>query len=126
MKKQKTGILFFLAIISLLLIGGVVFINFMKKPKIDTNKNTNMPSVLGELTTSDNKELPLTSINNLMKETVNNTQSAVSEKIVEVQKNAIQTIEKEVSNLTQSQIDAFKLQLCRDWGIVKVTSTPNP
>ncbi len=126
MKKQKTGILFFLTIISLLIIGGVVFVNFIKKPKINTIENPAASSVLGESISSDNRELPFTGINNIVKETVNNTQSAVSEKIVEVQKSAIRTIEKEVSNLAQSQIDAFKLQLCRDWGIVKETPTPIP
>lgn len=120
MKRQKSGLLLLLVIISLLAIGGVLFTGILKnKPKNDIKKDNN-PTVLGENIISETTKLPpSTDINQIVSDTLQSTRETVSQKTAEIQKSVITNIEKEITNLTQSQIDTLKLQICRDWGLAK-------
>lgn len=111
MKKQQTGLLLLLSIISLLGIGTVFVSGFLKNnPKNSTNQNTNNSSVLGEKTAD---------VNRVVSDALQYTKDTVSQQTTEIQKTIVNNVEKEVSNLAQSQVDALKLQICRDWGLAK-------
>lgn len=119
MKRQKSGLLLLLVIISLLAIGGILFTGILKnKPKNDIKKDNN-PTVLGENIISETTKLPSSvDVDRLVSDVIQSTKDTVSQKTAEIQKSVITNIEKEITNLTQSQIDTLKLQICRDWGVV--------
>lgn len=125
MRRKKTGVLLGITILSLLAIGGVVLFSFIKKPK-DIVKDAVLSSILGETTSISPTNSPSNYLDSLVKDTVNNTRTVISEKMAETQKNVITTIEKEVNNLTQSQIEALKLQICKGWGVITTYPTPSP
>lgn len=128
MKKrgQKSRLIFLLAIISLLTCGTIVTIGYLRNnPKNNPPKESTSPSVLGE-TTADIASKTVTDVNNLVQDSIQNTKETLSQKTSEAQKTIIQTIEKEISNLTQSQVEALKIQICRDWGVITVSPTVKP
>lgn len=110
MRKQQASLLLLLSIVSLLGVGTILVTGLLKnKPKSITTQNNNT-SVLGEKTAD---------INRIVSDTIQGTKDTVSQKTTEVQKTIVNNIEKEVSNLAQSQIETLKLQICRDWGLAK-------
>ncbi|MBI4991509.1 hypothetical protein HZB96_05470 [Candidatus Gottesmanbacteria bacterium] len=127
MKRQKSGLLLLLVIISLLAIGAILFTGIFKNnPKNDTKKDNNA-AILGEKTILETTKLPSsTDINQIVADTLQSTKETVSQKTAEVQKTIVTNIEKDITNLTQSQIDTLKLQICRDWGLATVTPTKIP
>lgn len=118
MKNNKKPALFLvLAMICLLAIGGVLASGIIKnRPKEDIEKESN-PQILGEATQD---------INQFVQNTVQNTKEKVVEKVKEAETIILETINKEVQNLTQSQIDALKLQICRDLGVITAAPTQTP
>lgn len=109
--KKKSGLLLLLSIVSLLGVGTIFLTGLLKNnPKNSTKKDSNNAAVLGEKTAD---------INRIVSDTLQSTKDTVSQKTAEVQKTIVNNIEKEVSNLAESQIETLKLQICRDWGLVK-------
>lgn len=125
MKKQKSTLFFILAVISLLGIGGIYFTGLFKNKPKESTKSEN-PNILGQDTMS--KVFPTSSldVNKFIQDTVKNTQDAASQKVSEIQKSVVTTLEKEITTLTQSQVDNLKVQICRDWGVISVTPTNKP
>lgn len=125
MKGQKSILLFILAIVSLLGIGGILLTGILKsKPK--EVKNTNDQKVLGEEISSKLTPTSAIDVNKFVQDTFQNTKEVAGQKMVEVQKTILNTVEKEVSSLAQSQVDALKHQICRDWGVIKSSPSPSP
>jgi hypothetical protein len=125
-KGQKSRLLFLLAVASLLTCGAIVTIGFWRNnPKNNQPKESTSPSVLGE-TAADITSKTATDVNNLVQNSIQNTKETLSQKATETQKTILQTLEKEISTLTQSQVEALKLQICRDWGVITVSPTVNP
>lgn len=125
MKGQKSILLFILAIVSLLGIGVVLATGFFKN-KPQQAKTAEEQKVLGELSQKDATPTPALDINKFVAESFQNTKEAAGQKVSEVQKTIVNTIEKEASSLAQSQVDALKFQICRDWGVVKTSPSPSP
>ena len=115
MKQHKTGILIGFAIASLLVIAAVAVKGFLQKAPTLLKEKT---EVLGEAVKDDISEGISSTVNTLVQKTVNETKTVVSEKAVELEKQLLTTIEKEVSNLTASQIQTLKTQICTNWGVL--------
>lgn len=125
-KQQKSVLLAGLAIILLLAIGVIFIMSILKNRSKNEDKNKKDSTVLGETTTSEITPTPFVDVNQLLQSTYQTTKDTVSQKVVEVQKTIISDIEKEITNLTQSQVETLKLQICRDWGVVTIVPTKNP
>ena len=115
MKRTKTSILLLLAAVSLAAIGIVAVRGFLQKAPMLLKEKT---EVLGEAVKDDISEGISSTVNTLVQKTVNETKTVVSEKAVELEKQLLTTIEKEVSNLTAYQIQALKTQICTNWGVI--------
>lgn len=126
MKGQKSILLFILAIVSLIAIGGVFTTGILKrKPKPEIKKGES-PSVLGEIVEPSITPTPALKVDQLVKSTFNEAKEEALQKAGEVQKVVVNTLEKEVGSLAQSQVEALKFQICRDWGVVKTSPSPSP
>ena len=109
MKKQGTKLLLFLGLLSLITIAAVVTLKAVKERSIRKNAPVDITTVLGETV-----EFPLNpenkqKIDQVVQNTIQSTKETVSEKIVEVEKIVTETLEKEISNLTTSQVETLKL-----------------
>lgn len=124
MKKKSRNILLGLVILSLLFIGGVVTTSFLKsKPQEKTPPDGN--NVLGQTTQLiTTAPTVLDNVNNLIQASLQNTKEIVSQKVVEAEKTILNTINKEISTMTQTQVDNLKWQICRDLGVVSTSPTP--
>lgn len=127
MKRQKSILLFFLAVVSLIAIGAILASGIIKNKKDNSLKITENPGVLGE-STVNGMTSPAEIINNFIEKTIQNTkekiQENVSQKVTQTKDTVLTNLEKEFSSLTKSQIESMKLQICRDWGVI--TATPSP
>ncbi|MCL4338464.1 hypothetical protein M1271_02145 [Patescibacteria group bacterium] len=125
MEKQKGKILLFLVMLSLLAIGAVMLTGFLKKNPSTNQKN--LSNVLGENTSELTPTPIFNNINNILQSNAQNAKDALSQtvtqKVTEIQKSITNTIEQEVTRLTQSQMDALKTQICRDWGVISPIPT---
>ncbi len=109
-----------LVIISLLTIGAVISSGFLKNRKPTQNQTGDKSlNVLGEVAQSQIIPSLSSNMNKLVENTLQNTKELISEKTVEVKTNIMQTLEKEVNNFTQSQVESIKMQICREWGVVQ-------
>lgn len=127
MKGQKSAFLFLIAVISLIAIGVVIARGFLKKSPQTTN--ISLPEILGEQSQGEQEELsptPIINLNKIISDNFQSTKEVAQQKIEEVQKTVITTVEKEISTLTQSQVEALKLQICRNWGVISVTPSKTP
>lgn len=115
MKGQPT-LLFLVAVVSLIGIGIVAGFNFLKA-NLNVINETKKVNVLGDKTLD---------INRFFTDTFQSGKEVAGQKVTDVQKNIMSTVEKEVSSLAQSQVDALKLQICRDWGVIPPTPTKTP
>ena len=103
----------------------VIFISGWVK-KITTIDKEDLGSVLGEKFSveSNLRGTPVVEeyIKKAFQDTLNNTKETVSGKASEIEKEVIKVIEKEISSLSTSQIDALKVHICEDLGVI----TPEP
>lgn len=125
MKIQKPADLFILAVFSLVAIG-MILTTAMFKNKTQKNVTGDYQNVLGENAQSLSTPTPAIDINRLAQQTIQDAQETVAQKVADVKKTIIESIEKEVTSLTQSQIEALKLQICKDWGVITVSPTEQP
>lgn len=118
-KKQASTILFILALICLLAIGTILASGIIKNRSKNQNqaKKPIDSNVLGEIIEQQISSAP-SKINNFFGQPIEETKEVVSQKLTEVEKQVVTNIQKEISSLTASQIDALKLQICRDLGVV--------
>lgn len=119
-----------MAILSLLVIGFVLFTGISKKHSTETKKE-NFPQILGEIIGPGDTVTPTPlDVNRLFQDSLENTKEIVmqktSEKVSEVEKIVVNTINREISNLSQSQLDALKVQICRDLGVISPLPTKQP
>ncbi len=123
MKSRFSKFLFLITILSLIIITLVFIGGLLQKRKGNENNNSQDKSILGEQTGIIGS-VPTTasSLNVLVQNTLDNTKETVTKQVVEVEKTILKNIEKEVSDLTKSQIDTLKRQVCTDWGVI----TPLP
>ncbi len=126
MKRQKSTFLFILVILSLLSIGGIMLTGILKSKPQEAAKKEEKKDVLGEEISSKVSPTTAVDLNRFVQDTLQNTKEVAGQKVSEVQKTIVNTVEKEVSSLAQSQVDALKLQICRDWGVISVTPTKTP
>lgn len=127
MKKKGQSLIFYtLAIISLLFIGWLFGTGLLKNWFLNDGKNKGIDNILGE--TIESKAIdPLSAqINRLMQEATRETKEVTSQKLTEMEKAVSNTIQKEITNLTQSQLKAIQLHLCKDWGVISPSATNQP
>ncbi len=125
MKKKSRNILLGLVILSLLFIGGVVTTSFLKSKPQEKTISPDGNNVLGQTTQLiSTAPTVLDNVNNLIQSSLQNTKEIVSQKVVEAEKTILTTINKEISTMTQTQVDNLKWQICRDLGVVSVSPTP--
>lgn len=123
-KDKKRNLLLILSVISLIAIATIMLIGFLQRKKASPASTSE--KVLGEVAQSDNSPTPTSFVQDIVKNTLNNTQSiientknTVTEKVVEVEKNILQSAKDQVNSLTQSQIKTIQTQICTDWGVLK-------
>ncbi len=123
-KDKKRSILLILAVISLIAIATIMLMGFLQAKKASPASSSNQ--VLGEVAQSDNTPSPTSFVQDMVKNTLNSTQTiieqtknTVTEKVVEVEKNILQNAKDQVNTMTQTQIKAIQTQICTDWGVVK-------
>ncbi|OGG25704.1 hypothetical protein A2960_05110 [Candidatus Gottesmanbacteria bacterium RIFCSPLOWO2_01_FULL_39_12b] len=127
MSKRTQKVALALVIISLLTIGAVLSSGLLKNQKTTQNQTEGKGlNVLGEVAQSQIIPSLSSNMNKLVENTLQNTKELVSEKTVEVKTNIMQTLEKEVNNFTQSQVESIKMQICREWGVVQITPSKSP
>lgn len=125
-KQPKNKFLFFLALFSLLTIGLVTGVGFLRnRPKIE-NKLKEKADVLGQSIKDNFSESLTDSVNNYLQNTLQNTKEEVTEKAKEIEKTLVTTVEKEITDLTKSQIENLKVQICTDWGVINATPIEKP
>jgi len=132
MKKNKITILSAVAIGSLLIIGIVMATGVLNKKPGSQAKINPVPEILGEFaqaSTTPTTPTPI-NVNQLVQDSWQSTKEVVlhtaSEKVTEIEKTVVNTVNKEITNLSQSQIDALKLQICRDLGVITAVPTKQP
>jgi Rieske Fe-S protein len=132
MKKNKITILSAVAIGSLLIIGIVMATGVLNKKPGSQAKTNVAPEILGEFaqaSTTPTTPTPI-NVNQLVQDSWQNTKEVVlhtaTEKVTEIEKTVVNTVNNEISNLSQSQIDALKIQICRDLGVITVVPTKQP
>lgn len=124
--KKPSKILLALAIGSILFIGVISLIGFIKnKQDRFAQKNINT-DVLGEVARSEPVVQLKDQVGKVVQNTLQTTKDTVTEKMVEVEKRVVEDIEKQVTNLTTSQVKIIKTQICKNWGIVSNTPTLTP
>ena len=123
-KDKKRSLLLILAVISLIAIATIMLMGFLQTKK--ANPVSTSEQVLGEVAQSDNNPTPTSFLPDIVKNTLNNTQTiientknTVTEKVVEVEKNILQSAKDQVNTMTQTQIKAIQTQICTDWGVLK-------
>ncbi len=129
-KDKKRNLLLILAVISLVVIATVILMGFLQTKKASPTSTSEQ--VLGEIAQSDNNPSPTSFVKDMVKNTLNNTQSiientknTVTEKVIEVEKNILQNAKDQVNSLTQSQIKTIQTQICTDWGVVAAPTSKN-
>lgn len=127
MQKKTRHVLLGFVILSLLLTGGIVTTGFLKYKS--ENKETPVQgknNVLGDETTALITTAPQAAdnVNRLIQNSLQETRDVVSQKVIEMEKTIINTINKEIGNMTQTQVDNLKWQICRDLGVVSASPTP--
>lgn len=121
MKKPTASFFLLIAIICLSALG-FLFARGTLKEWMDRKDKIVEGNILGEAV-QDSISSP---VNDFIQNTIDSTKESLTEKATEIEKNIIKNIENEVSNLTKSQVDTLKYQICRDLGVISVTPTPNP
>ena len=96
------------------------------KRKSQPGKINDSSLVFGESIQSLDELKENNPVNRIVQNTVESARETVSQKAVELEKTIVAAVEKEIANITKSQMDALKLQICRDWGVVGVSVTPAP
>lgn len=121
MGKWQQKILLILTIVSLTVLGTVVTEGYIKN-RMRQNIKDPFTAVLGE--TDSQKILGnSTTFSAFFQDTISNTKEVVSEKVIEVERNILSSIQNEIQQLSQSQIQSLKLQICTDLGVI---SQPSP
>lgn len=116
MSSRNSGFPVALALLCLIILGAMLGGAILKDRTQEIKKPSSGLMVLGDKS----------AIDNFVKDTLEATRENLSAKAVEVQKNIVATLEREVSELTQSQIEAVKVQICRDWGVITPVPTNQP
>lgn len=127
MKKRSSKILLALSIICLLTIAGIIITGASKRKTNVGSKNIDYPEVLGQFIDSQIIPTVEDSVRGIVSKVWQNSKEEVGKKMETVKNEIMQSIQKEASNLTESQIDALKIQVCRDLGVLpSITPTPKP
>ncbi len=135
-KDKAPKILLGLTIISLMVLGFVFTTGLLKGFPKNLVKSDSEKSVLGEQESQPSTPTSFledfventvkNTVKNTVQNTIQNTKETVSEKVTEVKSEVIKTVEKEISDLTQSQVKSLQWQICKEWGVVSVSPTPKP
>lgn len=66
-------------------------------------------------------------LENIMESTAENASREISKQLSKTEGRVKEKLEKEISGLAKSQIDAVKFKVCRDWGVIpQSTAAPSP
>ncbi len=127
MRKRSSKILLAVSIIFLLAIAGIIVSGVLKGRTNTKSESVDYPEVLGQAIESQIIPTAEESVRGVVQEVWQNSKEEVGQKVETVKNEIMQSVQKEVSSLTQSQIDALKMQICRDLGVLpSVTPTPKP
>lgn len=125
MKTRSSKILLTVSIICLLVIAGIIIFGILKNR--NNTKNIDYPEILGR--SIDSQIIPTAedNVRGVAQQVWRNSKEEVSQRIETVKNEVVQSVQKEVSSLTQSQIETLKLQICRDLGVLPtITPAPKP
>jgi hypothetical protein len=125
--EKKSYFLVGLATMCLAGIGLVLLGNFLKNPPKINLQNEIGTRVLGQQTIQALMTPASENVKLLFQNTIESSKDIVKEKVNEVEQTILTNIQKEVTNLTDTQIDALKLQICKDMGVIpSASSSPTP
>lgn len=122
MKKPNNRILLVLAIVSLLIIFSVVTIGTLNGRYtffLEKNKGS---IVLGIADKLPFKNFSSEGIENTLEDFTAQTRGLISKKAAEAEGQLKSSLEKELTELTSSQIKSIQTKICRDWGVISSNS----
>lgn len=119
MKTNSSFLLAGLAGVCLLGIGLVVVTNFIKHPPVFDLKKEVQTRILGQQTIQAILTPAQKNVKEFIQNAVDSSKDVMTQKVLEVEKKILTSIQKEVSTLTENQIEALKVQICKDLGVVK-------
>ncbi len=122
--KRPSRFLLVLSLVSLAAIGIVLVNGIFRRAKSQKETKKTEANILGE--TISIIPTQAASFESFVQGALDNTTNIVSEKFTQVEQTVLKTVEKEITNLTQSQVDNLKLTICRDWGVITIAPTKNP
>lgn len=127
--KGNSKFISILAFISLLTLVGIFVTGQLKNRQKSKENNSNNQNVLGETFESLADPNSFSGIKNSVQgsvqHTLDNTRDILSQKVVETEKVILESINKQLTTLTKSQVESVKIQICRDLGVLP-TITANP
>ncbi len=129
MKNKKSAVMVAIAIICLCLIGAIFLKGWLKRQN-NINTQKELGKILGEAVQFIPDTNPTSAFEKIIQDKIHSTfqetKETLTQKAVEVESAVVKLIEKEVSNLTASQVEALKVQICKDLGVIVITPTITP
>ena len=117
-KKLYNRKLYLLAVLSLIIIAAIVALGTISGKYRFFLKKGEGSIVLGISDKLPFSQLSADNIENLLEESVSTTKEGVAQKLTEYEVKLKDSLQKEITDLTNSQIQAVKEKICRDWGVV--------
>ena len=122
---RQNRLLILLALISLIFIFGLIVRGLILGKYSIWLRRSRGSFVLG--ITDKISSVASDKLENIMESTAENASREISRQLSKTEGRVKEKLEKEISSLAKSQIDAFKFKVCRDWGIIPPSSTtPSP
>lgn len=126
MKDHGSLILSLLAGLSLLTIGIIFYAGYLKNKSQTTGQMVDFSKVLGESTRSQPVNSLPSTVNGYIKNTIEGAQNTLTEKTKEVETQVLTEVQKQLAEMTASQVLTLKTQICRDWGVISPQPTAAP
>lgn len=127
MKGNNSSFLIILAVISILALSGIFVMGITKKKsnQPDINKSNVLGDTIASVKSGSSFGNIKDSVQNTINSTIDTTKVMFTAKMTEAEKTVIESLNREVTNLTKSQVETLKIQICRDLGVLP-TFTPTP
>lgn len=95
----------------------------VKNNPLAGKKFTINPNILGSTIHLNTPQS--SSFSPFLQNSLDSAKGIATQKFVEIEKSVAQTLEKQVADLTKSQINAIQTQICRDWGVISPIPSPS-
>lgn len=91
-------------------------------PRITGAATSGPANILG-LTVDTPSATSSATATSFMERTIESAKNSLRGKTGDLQKSIVSTIQKEAGDLTKSQLDLLKTQICKDWGVIPASAS---